>query len=297
MSATLPPPITAPPGQDLSGLAQEAGLQRSTAVEPLGLYLRDLWHRRDFISAMAHGRDTAEYMGTFLGRFWQVLGPILSAAVYYLAFGVLLNARRGVENYPAFLIAGMFTFQYINRCVRGGTKAVTSNRQLIRAIHFPRAVLPISVLVQELRQQLVALVVLCAIVIATGEPVTWNWLLLIPATFLQSLFCAGLCLMFARWTASSRDVTQLVPFIMQTWRYVSGVFYSIAVMTADMEPWVRTLMYANPATAYIELVRDALMTTHAAPAFLWWYAAGWGVFSLLFGFWVFYRGEESYARG
>lgn len=297
MAAKLPPPMVAPPDQDLSGLAAEAGLQKSTAVEPLGPYLRDLWSRRDFISALAHGRDSAEYMGTMLGRFWQVLGPILNAAVYYFAFGVLLGAKRGIENYPAFLIAGMFTFQYINRCVRGGTKSISNNRQLIRAVHFPRAVLPLSVLVQEFRQQLVSLVVLFIIVLATGEPLTWNWLLIIPVTVFQSMFCAGLCFLFARWTAASRDVNQLVPFIMQTWRYLSGVFYSITVMTATLDPWVRTLLYANPATTYIELVRDALMTTHSAPIFLWWYAAGWGLFTLLIGFWVFYRGEESYARG
>jgi teichoic acid transport system permease protein len=88
-----------------------------------------------------------------------------------------------------------------------------------------------------------------------------------------------------------------VPFIIQTWRYLSGVFYSIEVMTADLESWVRDLLYANPATTYIELVRDAVMTSHTAPTFLWWYAAFWGVFTLLVGFWFFFRGEESYARG
>jgi teichoic acid transport system permease protein len=289
--------MVAPPDQDLSGLAREVGLSKSTSVKPIGPYLRDLRSRWDFISALAHGRDSAEYMGTMLGRFWQVLAPILNAAVYYFAFGVLLNAKKGIENYTAFLIAGMFTFQYISRCIRGGTKAIANNRQLIRAVHFPRAILPLSVLVQEFRQQLASLVILCIIVLATGEPLTANWLAVIPITILQSMFCAGLCFLFARWTAASRDVNQLVPFIIQTWRYLSGVFYSIAVMTADMSDWVRHVLYANPATTYIELIRDAMMTSHKAPTFLWWYAGFWGIFTLLVGFWFFYRGEESYARG
>jgi teichoic acid transport system permease protein len=134
-------------------------------------------------------------------------------------------------------------------------------------------------------------------VLLTGEPLTWHWLLLIPASILQSGFCAGLCLMVARWTAASRDVSQLVPFVMQTWRYLSGVFYSIAVFTADLDQWVRLALYANPATVYIELVRDAVMTTHSAPLWLWWYAGFWGVATVIVGFFIFYRGEESYARG
>ena len=48
---------------------------------------------------------------------------------------------------------------------------------------------------------------------------------------LQTMFNAGLCMMVARWTAASQDVTQLIPFVMTTWRYLSGVFYSIYVFT------------------------------------------------------------------
>ena len=114
---------------------------------------------------------------------------------------------------------------------------------------------------------------------------------------MQTMFNAGLCMMVARWTAASQDVTQLIPFVMNTWRYFSGVFYSIDVFTADPPEWVRDVLYANPATVYIELVRDSLMTSHSAPGFLWRYAAAWGVGTLLVGFVVFYRAEESYARG
>jgi len=84
---------------------------------------------------------------------------------------------------------------------------------------------------------------------------------------------------------------------MTTWRYLSGVFYSIYVFTESAPAWVRDLLFANPATVYIELVRVSLMTSHSAPGFLWWYAAAWGVGALLVGFFVFYRAEESYARG
>ena len=58
----------------------------------------------------------------------------------------------------------------------------------------------------------------------------------IPAMLLQTMFNAGLCMMVARWTAASQDVTQLIPFVMTTWRYLSGVFYSIYVFTESAPP-------------------------------------------------------------
>jgi teichoic acid transport system permease protein len=296
MSATAPG-FTAPDGQDLGALARQFGLSSSAARQPVGSYLAELWARRDFIRAMASGRRSAQYRDTVLGRLWQVLGPILNALVYYFVFGVLLQTSKGVTNFTAFLITGVFTFTYTQRAVNGGAKAISNNRSLIRAIHFPRAVLPIAVIVQEIGQQVVSLSILGVIVLLTGEPLTWSWLLVVPIVLLQTVFNTGVCLLVARWTASSRDVMQLIPFVLHTWRYLSGVMFSIPVFTADLAPWVERVLYLNPLTEYIELMRNALMTSYDAPGYLWWGAVGWALVSLLVGFVAFYRAEESYSRG
>lgn len=296
MSASAPG-ATVPDGQDLNALARAHGLTSSTARQPVGDYLAELWARRDFVRAMARGRRSTQYRDTVLGRLWQVLAPILNALVYYFIFGVLLKTSKGVDNFPAFLIIGVFTFTYTQRAVTGGTRAIANNRSLIRAIHFPRAVLPMAVIVQELGQQVVSLTILGIIVLLTGEPLTWSWLLVLPLMALQTVFNTGLCMLVARWTAASRDVAQLVPFVLQTWRYLSGVMFSIPVFTADLDPWIQKALYLNPLTSYIELSRDALMTSYSAPGYLWWYALGWSVAMLVLGFAVFYRAEESYSRG
>ena len=297
MSTAVPESVPAPDGRELRALVDEWGLTSSSARQPIRSYIRELWTRRDFIIAMGTGRKSAQYRDTSLGRLWQVLGPILNAIVYYFIFGVLLQTSKGVQNFPAFLIIGVFTFTYTQRVVTGGTKAIANNRSIIRAIHFPRAVMPLSVIVQEVQQQVVSLGVLAVIVLLTGEPITWLWLGVIPAVLLQTIFNVGLCMMVARWTAASRDVAQLVPFVMQTWRYLSGVMFSIPVFTADLAPWVEKVMYLNPMTEYIELMRGCLMADYSTPQYLWAFAAGWALIFLVVGFVVFYRAEESYSRG
>jgi teichoic acid transport system permease protein len=297
MSTSTPASVPAPDGQDLRTLADEWGLTSSSARQPIRAYIRELWTRRDFIIAMGSGRKSAQYRDTSLGRLWQVLGPILNAIVYYFIFGVLLQTSRGVENYPAFLIIGVFTFTYTQRVVTGGTKAIANNRNIIRAIHFPRAVMPLSVIVQEVQQQLVSLGILAVIVLLTGEPITLLWLGVVPVVLMQTVFNVGLCMLVARWTAASRDVAQLVPFVMQTWRYLSGVMFSIPIFTADLEPWVEKVLYLNPMTQYIELMRACLLQGYEIPVSLWAFAAGWALVTLVVGFVVFYRAEETYSRG
>ena len=51
------------------------------------------------------------YTEARLGQLWQVLTPLLNAAVYYLIFGIILDTSRGVPNFPAFLITGIFMLQ------------------------------------------------------------------------------------------------------------------------------------------------------------------------------------------
>lgn len=277
-------------------IAAAYGLTPSHARAPLGTYLRQLWARRHFILAFATARAQVAYANERLGQLWQVLTPLLNAAVYYLIFGLLLRTSRGVPNFIGFLVIGIFIFTYSQRSVLAGSRAITGNLELIRALHFPRATLPLALTVVELQHLGFSLIVMGVIVFLTGEPITWAWLLVLPVVALQTMFNVGASLIVARLGSKVSDVAQLLPFLLRTWLYLSGVFYSISHF-ASHAGVVHRLLEANPAAAYIELVRDALLSTHDAPPGAWSYAIGWAVVVLIGGFWYFYRAEATYGRG
>jgi teichoic acid transport system permease protein len=278
-----------------SELAARHGLVPSSARPPLTRYVRALWQRRHFIVAFATSRTVSMYSGARLGQLWQVLTPLLNAAVYYFVFGILFDTQRGIENFEAFLVTGVFVFTFTQRSVTAGARAISGNLSLIRALHFPRAALPLASTIVELQQLLVSMVVLCVIVLLTGEPLTWRWLLVVPALVLQTMFNTGLALTIARVGARMPDVTQLLPFVTRTWLYLSGVLYSIPDRLSPGP--LRDLMLANPAAVYIELARDGLMGSHAAPASTWYLAIGWAAVTLVGGFLYFWAAEERYGRG
>src|SRR5260370_10713046 len=121
------------------------------------------------------------YAEASIGQLWQVLTPLLNSAVYYLIFGVLFKANRGISNYTAYLVIGVFIFAFTERSIVVGSSAIRANITLIRALHFPRACLPLAYVIVEFQQLLLSMVVLVAIVLCTGEPPTWYLLLLFPA--------------------------------------------------------------------------------------------------------------------
>jgi teichoic acid transport system permease protein len=295
------PPAKSPDdGLSPAELAAKYGLAVSGARPPLLEYVRQLWGRRHFISAYARARLTAMYTKARLGQVWQVLTPLMNAGVYYLIFGLLLGTDRGIENYPAFLITGVFIFTFTQSSVMSGTRSIADNLGLVRALHFPRACLPIAFTLIQLQQLLVSMSVLVLVVLLTGEAPGLTWLLAIPALLLQALFNTGLALVMARIGSKVRDMTQLMPFITRTWLYASGVFYSIDHMLDDAPRWAEILLDLNPAAIYIDLMRFALMesvdTDYLSPH-VWGLAAGWAVVMALFGFVYFWKAEESYGRG
>lgn len=284
-------------GPRAAEVAAQHGLTPIAARPPLGTYIRQVWSRRQFIVAFASARNIATFADARLGQVWQVLTPLLNAGVYYLIFGLLLNTQRGVHNYIAFLVIGIFVFTYTQRSVLAGSRAISTNLSLIRALHFPRAALPFAYTIIELQQMFVSMIVMIAIVLITGEPISFQWLLLVPILLLQSMFNVGASLFVARIGARVTDVTQLLPFVLRTWLYVSGVFYSIAHFTKHAPHVIKVMLDANPGAVYLELVRDALLQEHVAVTFAWPYAVMWAVFGLGAGFLYFYLAEETYGRG
>ncbi len=323
------------PDEPLAELAEQYGLRPSARRPPLLLYCRQLWQRRHFILTFATARNVAMYTEARLGQLWQVLTPLLNAGVYFLIFGVLLGTSRGVPNFLAFLVTGVFIFNFTQRSFLVASRVINDNLSLIRALHFPRACLPLGYVVVELQQTMLSMLVLCVIVVATGEPVTWYWLLVIPALLLQAMFNVGAGMMIARTGAGVADFSQLLPFMLRTWMYLSGVIFSLrTVARLEDHRTLQALLQANPAAVYITLVRDALLQSQrlSAPGAMpynfakcWWYGKhpsdkpywsaychpaplssprdlwllgiGWAVVALVIGFLYFWQAEAVYGRG
>jgi len=248
-------------GEALATYAVRHGLRPSAQRPSVSGYLYQLWRRMPFILAYATARNVAMYTEAKLGQLWQVLTPLLNAGVYFLIFGLLLHINRGIPNYLAFLVTGVFVFNFTQRVFLTTSNVMRESLPLIRALQFPRASLPLAYVMVELQQMALSMAVLIVIVLITGEPVTWYWLLVIPALALQTIFNAGVGLLVARLGAQLNDFSQLLPFLMRTWLYASGVLYSISTLDLKNHPWVITVLELNPAALYITLVRNALLRT------------------------------------
>jgi teichoic acid transport system permease protein len=287
-------------GLPLKELARRHGLSAAGALPSLPAYARLLWSYRHFIASYANAKVSSALGNTRLGMFWQVLTPLFNAAVYYVIFGVILNTKGGVDNFIPYLCTGVFIFGFTQSVVQAGVAAISGNLGIIRALHFPRASLPLAIAMVEIRNLIASMSVLIIIVLATGEPVNFQWLLLLPTLMLQSVFNAGLAMFVARLGSKLTDIKQLIPFIMRIWLYLSAVLYPVTRFTEHVHGWKLRVVEANPLLVFIELARHALLEKvplAGTPRLLWAEAVCWTVVVGLGGFVYFWRGEKGYGRG
>ncbi|MGW7365222.1 ABC transporter permease [Streptomyces sp. NPDC054841] len=300
--SSVPATRPAPPVESLGELAARHGLTVSGARPTLGAYIGQLWARRHFITAFATARLTAQYSQAKLGQVWQLMTPLLNAAVYYFIFGELLQTARNVQDFVPFLVTGVFVWTFTANSITAGTRAISGNIGLVRALHFPRAALPIGLALQQLQQLMFSMGALVVILMCFGKFPQASWLLAVPALLLQAVFSTGISMVVARLAARTPDIAQLMPFLLRTWMYASGVMWSIPAVLAHRHPphAVILALQCNPIAVYIDLMRFALIDSYTSaqlPPHVWAVALGWAVLFGVGGFLYFWKAEEQYGRG
>lgn len=262
----------------------------------LSSYLRQLWQRRHFITAEARAKAFSGNRDMLLGNLWLIGVPILQGLAYYVIFGLILKTNRGIENFTGFLLVGVFLFRFTAASMQQGITVMSQTRGITGAFAFPRAAVPLSVLLRETLSMLpvVATMALLLLAVPPGTQVTWTWLLFPLVFALQTMFNLGITMYTARLGSALPDLRNLTAFIVRIWFYTSGVFFAIDTFVTD--PLWRAILQANPLYLVLDMARDLLLYDTIPALESWLFLALWAFLTPIFGFLYFWQGEETYGQ-
>lgn len=278
-----------------AGLAPEPRLVDAHRTERLGPYLSEVWERRGYIVYVAASELRSRQAHTVLGNLWLILNPVLTVAIYYLIFGLLLDVTRGVDNLILFLTVGVFLFRITQQSTTLGANSIVKNTGLIRSIRFPRAILPLTSVAIVTLSSISTLGVMYAVALLTGEPVRPQWVLLPAVVAMLTLFNCGAAMVAARVTTHFRDTTQILPFVFRLLFYGSGVIFNVSAYAAG-DDWITILFTLNPMYGFIEMGRWTMMGGDTVTVGMILSVAAWTVALAVGGFLWFRAGEQGYAR-
>lgn len=230
------------------------------------LHLRETFQYRDLIFLFVKRDFTALYKQTILGPLWAIIQPLLTTVVFTIVFGNLarLTIADTSDNYviPGFLfyMAGNICWQYFSSTLRATSNTFIDNRAIMGKVYYPRLVSPIATAFSNLIAfgiQFALFTMFWAFYLMRGitdiriSPA----LLLVPLLIVQMMVLSvGLGIIISSVTTKYRDLTLLVGFLLELWRYGCPIAYGLRLVP---EKYLDIYML-NPVTPIITTFRYAM---------------------------------------
>jgi homopolymeric O-antigen transport system permease protein len=253
--------------------------------------IRDIYRYRTFVRNLVVTDLKLKYQDSTLGVAWSLLHPLLVLAVYTFAFRHVM--RIPMENYPYFLMVGLLPWNFFASSVQASTRAIIGNAGLIRQAYFPREILPVSTVLFNLAQLLLAFsVFLPAMTLLSAVSLSWTAALVVPILGVHMLFTIGLALAMAALTTSFRDVTHFSEVGLFLLFWVTPILYPATLAPVGLRSFYR----ASPVAAFAAAYQDVLFFGRwpgrlAVSAML-----GWTIAALLGGHAIFRWYSRTFAE-
>ncbi len=273
----------------------EPRADRVTVIRPAPrwphLDVPELWHYRELLGTLVWRDIAVRYKQTSIGVAWAILQPLLTMIVFTVIFGKFGNFPSNNLQYQVFSYSALLPWIYFASATTLASASIVSSRGLVTKVYFPRVLLPLAGVAVPVVDFVFASVVLVGLMFWYD---TWPGaaIVLAPLFLFMGLVTAlGVGLLVSAVNVRYRDVAYAIPFLMQTWMFLSGVVYAFGGLP-EYAQWVLSL---NPMTAVIsgfqwgvvgtaapELAKTSISVASAAAIFV-------------VGLWYFRRSEPRFA--
>ncbi len=247
-----------------------------------------------------------------LGFVWQLVRPLLFFAVLYVFFTQVSDVSAGQgpsgQYYGAQLLGSIVLFTFFAEATAGAVRCVVDRENLVRKIHFPRLVIPMSVVLLASFNFGLNLIVVLIFALIEGVRPMLSWLELPLIVAMLIVFCTGIAMLLAALFVKFRDVQPIWEVLQQVIFYSSPVIIPVTKIISYIskeglsQTWLHLYML-NPLAVVFQQFRHA-MITHATPS-AGQVLGSWSaliaplaivVATFVLGFWVFNRSAPSIAE-
>jgi ABC-2 type transport system permease protein len=211
--------------------------------------------------------------------------------------------KPGEKYYGAQLLGSIVLFTFFAEATTGAVRSVVDRENLVRKIHFPRLVIPLSVVLLALFNLGMNMIVVLIFALGAGVTPMLSWLELPLIIGALILFSTGVAMLLSALFVHFRDIQPIWEVIQQILFYASPVIISIQTVIAKVSPTMLHIYMLNPLAVIFQQFRHAMITnaTPSAGAVLGSWAALGGALAIvvaifIIGFTVFNRAAARIAE-
>jgi len=207
-----------------------------------------------------------KFFGSVLGYFWQLMKPLMLFGVLYVVFTEFVRIGGGVRDYPLVLLTGIVIYTFYAEVTGAAVGSVLNRENLVRKIHFPRMVIPLSVVLTSFFNFVLNFMAIFVFMLASGVEVRWTWLQFIPLLLGLGLLCTGIAMGLSALYVRYRDIAPIWDVALPITFYGSPVLYPIEVVGQRAGESVQHLLMCNPLAVVLQQARHALIDPNAMTA-------------------------------
>ena len=223
-----------------------------------------------------------KYRGSVLGFLWSLINPLAMVGVYTLAFKYIIGVQQ--PGFSFFILLGVMAWTFFANSAMLSTGAIVDGSGLIRAVRFPRAVLPLATVIFGLIQYLLTVVALLPLMFIVYKLPPPGPLLLFPIFLaLQVAFVMGVALVLAAATTFFRDVRHFVEIALSMLFWLTPIVYPLT----QAPPWLRPVLLLSPMSPFVVAYQDIFYLGVWPSAIVWAGALVYGVGVFSAGMWWF----------
>ena len=250
-------------------------------------YCSTLYRYRELLYFLILREIKAKYKQTVLGVTWSILQPLAMMLVFTIVFSLFARLPSDGVPYALFSYCALLPWQFFAGVLGRGAGSLLSNQVLVQKVYFPREIILFAVIASAIVDFAIGASLFLGLLWLYKIPAGWHFFLMIPVFLIQVFFIAGLILILSPLNVFYRDITLVIPLLIQIWMFATPIIYPLSLVPERLRPY-----YAlNPMAGVIDSYRKILLHNDTPDPMMLSFAAGIAVLTLIGGLIYFKKVE------
>ena len=238
------------------GWMQRFGLVWSDLQEGAKLY-RLVW-------TLAFSDIKLRYRGSLIGPFWLTLSTAIQIGAMAFLYADLFNTD--IHTYIPFLAVSLVLWGYLSSLTSDGCTCFSAYDTLIKGTRMPFIVHVVRSVIRNTIILLHNAVVIVAVFVLMGKPLTFYSLAAIPGFLLWLIDGVAISFLLGTICARFRDIPQIVAAIMQVAFFMTPIMWQATTLRGHSG--TESVVLYNPFVYILDVVRNPLLNEPLSALFV-----------------------------
>ncbi|MFP3153687.1 ABC transporter permease [Lachnospiraceae bacterium ZAX-1] len=226
-------------------------------------FIAEMLHNRKLIWKLSKNDFKTKFAGSYLGRIWAFVQPVVTVFVYWFVFEKGLhqkgvNTKEAIEvAFVLWLVAGLTPWFFFSDCLSAGTSVLLEYNYLVKKVVFNIRILPIVKIVSALFVHMAFVAFVLLLFCFYGYLPDLYTLQVLYYSICIACFVLGLVYITSAVVVFFRDLSQIVMIFLQIGVWITPIMWNIDTM--GLSPALLSILRLNPLFYIVAGYRDALI--------------------------------------